>query len=145
MRILWPSPLLPRDADKRLWMVSPAGGTYRFPMHATAWHNGGESTGPAGYGIRFDAADRDRHFAKEWDEVVLELEGGTQATVNLSPSFWRVCSELRSAEVGRWLLDRGAAPWQRGNPPTMVVTPIAGNRFSARLLKRHVLPGPEQR
>ena len=114
-------------------------------MHATAWHNGGPPTDAAGYGIKFSAADRDRHFVKEWDDVVLELEGGQTATVTLSPSFWRNCSELRSAEIGRWLLDRKAAPWHSGSPPTMAVTPLDGNRFYARLLKRHVLPGLGQR
>ena len=111
-------------------------------MHATAWHNGGSPADAAGYGIKFTEADRDRYFAKEWDDVMLELDGGNTTAVALSPSFWRSCSELRSAEIGRWLLDRRVAPWLRGNPPSMVVTPLDGNRFSARLLKQHVLLGP---
>ena len=126
-------------------MAPPSGETYRFVMHATAWHNGGQPTDAGGYGIKLHAADRDRHFDKEWDEIVLELEGGSEVTVTLSPSFWRSCSELRSAEIGCWLLDRGVAPWQRGNPPTMAITPVDGNRFSARLLKRSLPPGPQQR
>jgi hypothetical protein len=111
-------------------------------MHATAWHNGGPSADAAGYGIKFRETDRDRHFKREWNHVLLELEGGDPPTVTLSPSFWRTWSELRSVEIGRWLLDRRAAPWERGSPPTMVVTPLDKNRFSAQLLKRHVLPRP---
>ena len=60
----------------------------------------------------------------------------------MSPSFWRGCSELRSAAIGRWLIEQGAAPWDRGKPPGIAVTPLASNGFSARLLKRQVHPGP---
>jgi hypothetical protein len=41
-----------------------------------------------------------------------------QAAVTVSPSFWRHCSELRSAEIGRWLHRNGLAPWPPGRPPT---------------------------
>jgi hypothetical protein len=29
-------------------------------------------------------------------------------------SFWRSCSEFRNTNIGRWLLDRGLAPWPKG-------------------------------
>src|SRR5205823_1972956 len=48
--------------------------------------------------------------------VVIDLEDGQSARVALSSSFWRSCSELRSATIGRRLLDRGAAPWPRISP-----------------------------
>lgn len=104
-------------------------------MRATAWHNGGHPTEAAGYGIKFTEQDRDRYFRPEWKEVVLELDDSL-ARVALSNSFWRSCSELRSAEIGRWLLASKAAPWPRGTPPGIVVHPVEGNRFSARLLTR---------
>lgn len=90
----------------------------------------------AGYGIKFREADRDRHFDIDWNEVVLELDGMEPALIPLSSSFWRGCSELRSAEIGRWLLDQHAAPWRSGEPPGIVVHHLADNRFKARLLKR---------
>jgi hypothetical protein len=107
-------------------------------VRATAWHNGGPPTDAAGYGIKFTKIDRDQYFEKGWTEVVVELDG-IQANLTVTPSFWRTCSELRSAEIGRWLLNNGGAPWHRGQPPGIVVEPVDGNRFTARLLKKHSL------
>src|SRR5688500_7342304 len=108
-------------------------------MHATGWHNGGPDYEAAGYGLKFTAADRDREFNRDCAEIVLEL-GDQAATVALSPSFWRSCPELRSADIGRWLLDIGAAPWRRSSPPGFVVNHVDGNRFTVRLLERRSLP-----
>ncbi len=108
-------------------------------MRATGWHNGGAVLDPAGYGIRFTAHDRKKHFDPLWAEVVMEMEGETSTTIALSPSFWRSCSELRSADIGRWLLEVHAAPWPKGSPPGIAVNQIADNRFTARVLKPHNL------
>jgi len=105
-------------------------------MYATAWHNGGPPREPAGYGLKFAKVDRDRHFVSDWENIILELEGAEPTTVTLSAAFWRSCSELRSADVGQWLLAADVAPWARGSPPGVVVTELEGNRFSARILKR---------
>lgn len=112
-------------------------------MHATAWHNGSPPAAAAGYGIKFTNADRDRYFDRNWREVDLEMEDGQVVTVRLSLSFWRKCSEVRSARIGRWLLETGAAPWERRNPPGIAVMPLGGNRFSVRILKRRVSPESE--
>jgi hypothetical protein len=106
-------------------------------VRASGWHNGGQQADPAGYGIKFTKADRDRSFDPDWDHVVLDLEGAEQVTVPLAASFWRSCSELRSAAIGRWLLESGAAPWAHGTPPGIVVTPVESNHLSAHVLKRY--------
>jgi hypothetical protein len=108
-------------------------------MYATAWHNGGPPRDPAGYGLKLMDRDRDRYFDSTWKTVILELDGGEAATIDLSPSFWRTCTELRSAAIGEWLLKADVAPWARGNPPGVVVTAIEDDRFAARLLKRNSL------
>jgi hypothetical protein len=108
-------------------------------VYATAWHNGQPSRDPAGYGLKFVARDRDQAFDSEWTEMVLELEGAEPVTLPLSASFWRSCTELRSAAIGEWLLAAEVAPWVRGSPPGVVVTAIEGNRFSGRILKRKTL------
>ncbi len=108
-------------------------------MHTTGWHNGGRPEDPGGYGLKFVQRDRDRYFDRDWPEVVLQLDGGDEVTIELSPSFWRSCSELRSAGVGQWLLDQDAAPWMKGSPPGVVVTPVSENHFTARVLRRHAL------
>jgi hypothetical protein len=60
---------------------------------------------------------------------VIQLPGQEPATVTLSQSFWRNCSELRSADIGRWLLRQGLAPWPRGKPPTFELVPVEDRRF----------------
>lgn len=98
-------------------------------MRATAWNNGSHSASGAGYGLRVSVDDRDRYFDKGWREVVFDLDGEGEATSPVSESFWRRCSELRSAEVGRWLRGRDLAPWPKGSPPNLEVQPVGGNRF----------------
>jgi len=105
-------------------------------MRAVGWHNGGPPTEPSGYGLKVTPAERDRAFDKTWDEVVVDLDGGEEMRVALTPSFWRRCSELRSAEIGRWLLGQGAAPWPKSSPPGIALRQVEGNRFTARVLKR---------
>jgi len=34
--------------------------------------------------------------------------------------FWRSSSELRSAEIGRWLIVNKLAPWPKGHPPSSI-------------------------
>lgn len=93
---------------------------------------------PAGYGIKVHADDRDRYFSSEWSEVVLEI-GDLLVILPLTPSFWRSCSELSSAAIGRWLPEAGQAPWPPGAPPGIIVEQLGGNRFSVRLLGRRSL------
>jgi hypothetical protein len=96
---------------------------YCHDVRATAWHNGGSPTDASGYGIKFSETDRDAYFRREWTEVVIEFDG-IEATIALTPSFWRACSELRSAAIGRRLLQNGDAPWRKGQRPA--------SRFSRR-------------
>ncbi|HUP84560.1 MAG TPA: hypothetical protein VM143_02730 [Acidimicrobiales bacterium] len=114
-------------------------------MLATGWHNGGAGDDPAAYGLKFFPHDRDKYFDPSWESITLSLDGGEASTelvdvdVPLSTSFWRSGRELRSAEVGQWLLRQEAAPWLKGSPPSIVVTQEDGNRFSARILRRRAL------
>jgi hypothetical protein len=98
-------------------------------MRATGWNNGSHSATGAGYGVRFSAEDRARYFLPGWTKAIFDLEDETEVMVKLSPSFWRSCTELRSAEVGRWLLRGRLAPWSRGCPPALDVEHVADNRF----------------
>jgi hypothetical protein len=98
-------------------------------MQATGWNNGQARSTGAGYGLRISAGDRDQWFDRSWSHVMIALGGNSVATVRLSASFWGSCTELRSAVIGRWLLSRRLAPWQRGKPPVLTLRPISGNRF----------------
>ncbi|MCA1709014.1 MAG: hypothetical protein LC808_39360 [Actinobacteria bacterium] len=108
-------------------------------MRAVGWHNGSALNEPSGYGLKFAEADRDRSFDRAWSDVIVELEGDGLATITLSPSFWRSCTELRSADVGRWLLDQRAAPWPQGKPPGVAVNHVEENRFTARVIRSRSL------
>jgi hypothetical protein len=112
---------------------------YDATMYATGWHNGSEPGDPAGYGLKISAADRDRYFDRTWTSVMVDLGTNSTIEVPLSPSFWRSCTELRSADIGKWLLETNAAPWIRSSPPGIVLTPSEENRFTARLLVRRTL------
>jgi hypothetical protein len=108
-------------------------------VYATGWHNGHPSHEAAGYGLKLTKADRDRYFDRTWQEVELQfVSDQSVTTVQLNPSFWGGCTELRSATIGQWLLTAGAAPWSQGNPPGVVVTHVEDNRFTARLIERRV-------
>ena len=101
-------------------------------MIVTAWNNGTHSKSGAGYGVRLDANDRDRFFKREWKSIRLSLEGTSDVIeVNIAKqSFWGpACRELISAEIGRWLLHNGLAPWPKGNPPRISLKHIESNRF----------------
>lgn len=108
-------------------------------MRAVGWHNGSAAEEPSGYGLKFSRADRDRHFSPDWSEVIVLLEGAGPTTIPLSAAFWRSCSELRSADVGRWLIAQTAAPWPKGSPPGIAVAPETGNRFAARVIRSRSL------
>ena len=102
-------------------------------VQATGWHNGSPSYSGAGYGIRTSKADRDRYFVLGWDKVQLELPSGQRVEVSLTRSFWKTetpCAELRSAAVGRWLIEQGVAPWPKGSPPRLTLAPLGPKLFA---------------
>jgi hypothetical protein len=102
-------------------------------MYVTAWSNGRPLRTGAGYGIRLSVGDRDRFFDPDWSDVSVDVADGEPVLVPLSSSFWRSCPELRSAAIGQWLLRNALAPWPRGAPPTLVLSPAGTRRFHLRL------------
>ena len=61
--------------------------------------------------------------------VQIELPSGVTATVSISKSFWKNCSELRSQDVGLWMIGAGLAPWKPGAPPVLKLEPVDGPVF----------------
>lgn len=101
-------------------------------MIVTAWNNGAHSRKGIGYGIRISDEERDLYFKKDWDIVLLELQGEEEAVeVKIDKeSFWGIPGrELISIEIGRWLRSQGLAPWSRGNPPKLIMEALEDNRF----------------
>ena len=98
----------------------------------TAWSNGSST-----YGIRVQRRDRESFFRQSWTSVSLMLIGGTRsmsAHVNLTPSFWRNCPELRGRVIRDWLFENGLAPWKRGNPPRFRVVPTDEGEFTVAII-----------
>ena len=87
-------------------------------MKVTGWSNGGEV-----YGVRVSTVDRDAHFDRQWKSVTLRLDG-RRVCVGITPSFWRCCTELRSKEIGEYMLANGLAPWPKGKPPIFDLVPV---------------------
>jgi len=99
-------------------------------MKVVCWNNGSpDNRTGAGYGVRIAHRDRDRYFQRRWPYVTIELEDDDTVDVNLSDSFWRSCSELRSAKIGEWMLEHGLAPWPKGNPPKLRLEPVGDRKF----------------
>lgn len=98
-------------------------------MIVRGWSNGSPRLSGAGCGLRLSAADRDQHFRREWTSIEIDLSPYGVTNVALSTSFWRACTELRSADVGRWLVAHQLAPWQKGAPPHLNLEHVGGARF----------------
>jgi hypothetical protein len=102
-------------------------------MEVKAWKNGKHNKSGAGYGLKIPA-DELSCFQREWNTVSLFLDGDEEKSVevNISDSFWNGCRELRSKEIGRWLLEHELAPWDKGFPPTVIMTHIQSNCFAVK-------------
>ncbi len=102
-------------------------------MRAVGWSNGAPNnqTG-AGYGIRVSRSDRERYFDATWPSVRLHIEEEIEASIDISPSFWKCCVELRSQMIGKWMLDRNLAPWPKREPPAFEMEPIGPATFTLR-------------
>lgn len=103
----------------------------------TAWNNGGHHASGAGYGFKVAADDRDRHFRRDWDTVIVELPEGSGVVaveVNIAKdSFWgEECREVIDQTIGRWLRSSNHAPWPHGSPPRFEVEPTGDRRFVVR-------------
>jgi hypothetical protein len=85
----------------------------------------------SGYGVELSPEDRERWFKREWSSVVLHIEGGDEIEVNVSPSFWRGCPELRHKGIGQFLVAKGLAPWKdRKRPrPRVRLEPLGGGHL----------------
>lgn len=91
-----------------------------------AWNNGRHRSSGAGYGFRIRSAEnRDRHFDRRWKEVKIYMPGMEKPiSINIdNDSFWESCRELRSVDIGRWLIANSFAPWPKRRPPGFKLIP----------------------
>ena len=91
-------------------------------------------------GLRVGAESRRRVFLPlrgVLRRVQVVLPGyGVQPRCRLTPTFWTTCPEFRSAEIGKWMENRGDKPWPRGNPPRYSAELVVGSGETAEI---HIL------
>jgi hypothetical protein len=73
-------------------------------------------------------ANAKKYFDTAWNTIHVEIDGRAH-TFDLHHTFWTTCPEFRGAAIGAWLRAKGLAPWPRGEPPQVELTPLGGNRF----------------
>ncbi|GAB4045772.1 hypothetical protein [Spirosoma litoris] len=100
----------------------------------TAWKNGKHHSPGVSYGFKLKVQDRDQFFSRDWETITLILPSQFQdatVTVNVNKSsFWNdTCRELISQEIGKWLIDKNYAPWQKGKPPQFNVDLVGDRQF----------------
>jgi hypothetical protein len=104
-------------------------------MIVTAWNNGNWSSTGAGYGLKIKIQDRDSCFNRNDVSVFIHIEGKINPIeVNIAKkSFWSdTCRELISADIGRWMIENGLAPWKKGYPPKLHLIPFHDNHFQLK-------------
>ncbi len=88
-------------------------------------------------GLRVDAESRRRVFLPfkgVLRHVLVVLPGhGEQPRCRLTRTFWTTCPEFRSAEIGKWMENRGDKPWPRGNPPRYSAEFVSGSGETAEV------------
>ena len=88
-------------------------------------------------GLRVDADSRRRVFLPlkgVLRRVEMVLPGhDVQPCCRLTPTFWTTCPEFRSAEIGKWMENRGDKPWPSGNPPRYSAELVVGSKGSAKI------------
>ena len=107
-----------------------------MPVLVTAWNNGWFHRNGAGYGLRIEAADRERYFSVRWNAIRLSLPGDPlEVEINTDNSLFRLSDYgvLVSKAFGQWMIAQGSAPWLAHETPRFVLEPGEANRFSLQV------------
>ena len=104
---------------------------------AKTWNNGKHHLTGAGYGLKISLENRDRFFNRNWQTVILHLQGYHRPIeVNVAKaSFWnRTCRELIKKDIGIWLYQNDKAPWTSGQPHEVKIKLIGDREFNVELI-----------
>ena len=105
----------------------------RFKTTVWAGSNPDKITG-SGYGINIPMKIRNKLFQKQWESVDIDLDG-TVFNIPITDAFWRHCNEVRSKNIGKWLVKNNAHVWIKGNPTKLLIEHIRENKFKAFIKK----------
>ena len=71
--------------------------------------------------FEFRVSMKNRELFRGLTKVKLQLPDSRgefcQTEIELTPSFWRKCPEIRDKKIGEWMRERGDIPWTKGSPP----------------------------
>ncbi len=109
-------------------------GVIMFETTVWAGSNPSKNTG-SGYGINIPVKIRDQVFNKNWKNIELNLDGESKIIVPISDAFWRKCNEVRSPEIGKWLIKNNAHTWEKGRPTKLKMVHVKGNKFKVSIKK----------
>ncbi len=101
-------------------------------MKVTTWNNGNYNKSGAGYGILIPKRERDKYFNRKWDRVKIHIED-TSVEIKLRDTFWTTCNELRSKEIGKYLLKNGLGVWEKWKPHKLTLEVVNNNEFTISL------------
>ncbi|GAA0735342.1 hypothetical protein [Clostridium oceanicum] len=99
-------------------------------MIVTTWNNGSYNSSGSGYGVRISKLNRAEFFNESWDKVVIHIgEVENTVDIHINNTFWGKCPELRSIEIGKYLIKKGLNTWEKGNPHRVLLIHKHNNEF----------------
>ena len=104
---------------------------------AKTWNNGNHHPTGAGYGFKIRFEDRAQSFNRNWQIVILYLDGYERPIeVNVAKaSFWnRNCGELISQDIGIWLQRNNRNRWPNRQPHEVRFTVVGEGVFRGEFL-----------
>lgn len=104
---------------------------------ARTWNNGSHHPSGAGYGLKIRLQDREQFFNRNWQTVILHLDGHERPIeVNVAKaSFWnRSCGELISREIGIWLQRNNRNRWPNSQPHEVRFAAVGERAFRVEFL-----------
>jgi hypothetical protein len=104
---------------------------------AKTWNNSHYHASGAGYGLKISFDDREQFFNRNWQTVILHLDGYERPIeVNVAKvSFWnRSCGELISREIGIWLQRNNRNRWENRSPHDVRFTVVGERAFRVELI-----------
>ncbi|MCE7556437.1 hypothetical protein [Aliivibrio fischeri] len=98
-------------------------------MEVKVWTNGKPNyeTG-SGFGVRIARKDRDSNFLQS-QPIVRLLVDDEVVEVELTPSFWRKCHEIRHQKIGKWIVYHGLHKASKGYPNKLLLERTMSNEY----------------
>ena len=104
-------------------------------MEVKVWTNGKPNceTG-AGLGVRISREDRDSNFSQSQPNIRLLVDEEV-IVLELMPSFWRKCHEIRHRQIGKWIVCHGLHKAPKGHPNKLLLERTMFNEYRLCLCK----------